>query len=425
LLNKLWRILSSHTLALWLLISMTLVALAAGSLPQSARLSPEQQTEWETEWEATASWLDTFGLSQIVGSDWFAALTIVLLINMTAGILLSFRRKLAFYRGELKPQYELQRSGPGPEPPPFLGEKPEGVGSQSRVQGIPGLFGLTLFHLGIAVVVLAGFWRGAMDFSDYVELSVGEVFSGQPSKFQLRQEPPEPFDAVLRLDRADIEVRDEKYMGEFRGHFSYQQVGGSTQQASVVSNHPLRLGDFAIYPKQSFGHSAQFERVLQDGSIRHLYIHFEVETNEWGKPWRGKKEQMIRFDNMPLYYSMSLSNAVPPVFDLKVNQGEKVIFEGSLQPGDLADLGAYKLRFRAMVPWMTFNIALDKGVTPIFIGFIITLLGFLLHLLFWPRRVEWTTTDNGWMVQAWVRRGDSAFDEKWNAWCHQQGLEVS
>ena len=403
---------------------MTLVALAAGSLPQSARLSPKQQAEWETEWEATASWLDTLGLTQIVGSDWFVALCIILLINMTAGILRTINRKLAFYQGELQPQYELQHSGAVPEIPSFLGRKPEGTGTQSRVQGIPGLFGLMLFHLGIAVIVLAGFWRGAMDFSDYVELSVGEVFSGQPGKFQLRQAPPEPFDAVLRLDRADIEVRDGKYMGEFRGHFSYQQAGGPVKQAAVVSNQPLRLGDFAIYPKQTFGHSARFERILKDGSVRHLYIHFEVENGEWGEPWRGEKEQMIRFDNTPLYYNMSLSNTVPPSFDLKVNQGEKLVFEGGLQPGDVADLGVYKLRFQGMVPWMTFNLALDKGVAPIFTGFIITLLGFLLHLLFWPRRVEWTITDDGWMVQAWVRRGDCAFDEKWTAWCRQQGLET-
>jgi len=423
LLNKLWRILSSHTLALWVLISMTLVALAAGSLPQSARLSPKQQAEWETEWEATASWLDTLGLSQIVGSDWFAALCIILLINLTAGILASFSRKLAFYRGDLPPNYELQHRGSMPDVPSFLGTPPKIVGKQSRMRGIPGLFGLTLFHLGIAVIVLACFWRGALDFSDFVELSVGEVFSGQPDKFQRRQPPPEPFDAVLRLDRADIEVRDGKYMGEYRGHFSYQQAGGPVKQATVVSNQPLRLGDFAIYPKQNFGHSARFERILKDGSVRHLYIHFEVESEEWGEPWRGEKEQMIRFDNTPLYYSMSLSNTVPPSFDLKVNQDEKLVFKGELQPGDVADLGVYKLRFQGMVPWMTFNLALDKGIAPIFAGFIITLLGFLLHLLFWPRRVEWTITDDGWQVRAWVRRGDGAFDAKWTAWCRQQGLE--
>ena len=403
---------------------MALVVLAAGSLPQSTRLSPQQRMEWETEWETTASWLDTLGLSQIVGSDWFTALCVLFLINMSAGILRSFSRKLAFYRGDLKPQYQLQRSGALPEVPSFLSRPPEGTGAQGRVRGTPGLFGLTLFHLGIAVIVLAAFWRGAMDFSDFVELSVGEVFSGQPSKFQLRQPPPESFDAVLRLDRADIEVRDGKYMGEYQGHFSYQQAGGPVKQATVVSNHPLRLGDFALYPKQAFGHSARFERIMQDGSVRRLYIHFKVESKEWGKPWTGQKEQMIRFENTPLYYTMTLSNTVPPVFGLKANQGDRLVFEGRLQPGDMADLGAYKLRFQGMVPWMSFNLALDKGVAPIFIGFITTLLGFLLHLLFWPRRVEWTVTDDGWVVQAWVRRGDSAFDEKWNAWCCQQELKT-
>ncbi len=423
MLKILWRILSSHTLALWVLGLMTLVVLAAGTLPQSARLSPEEQIGWETEWEATASWLDTLGLSQIVGSGWFTALCVVLVINMSAGILVSFRHKLAFYRGDLKPKYEIQGSGSLLGSPPFLGKKPDSTSTVSQVRGALGLFGLTLFHIGLAVIVLAGFWRGAMDFSDYIELSEGEVFSGQPHKFQRRQAPPELFDAILRLDRAEIEVRDGKYMGEFRGHFSYKQGDGPVKETTVVSNHPLRLGDFELYPKQSFGHSAWFERLMPDGSFSVLYVHFTVERKEWDKPWTGKKEQMIPFNDIPLYYSMALSNTIPPTFDLKVNQSDQVIFEGILRPGEVADLGSHKLLFRGMVPWMTFNLALDKGVAPIFTGFIITLLGFLLHLLVWPRRVEWVTTADGWSVRAWVRRGDIVFDDKWHAWCHQQGLE--
>ncbi len=426
MLKTVWRILSSHTLAVWMLGLMTLAVLAAGTLPQSARLSPEEQVGWDTEWETTASWLDTLGLSQIVGSGWFTGLCVVLLINMTAGTLAAFSRKWAIYRGHSKPGYELRGSGAAPAvPPPFFKKSTGGMGTVSQMRGAPGLFGLTIFHLGIAVVVLAAFWRGAMDFSDYLELSVGEVFSGQPGKFQRRQPPPEPFDAVIRLDRAEIEVRNGKYMGEFRGHFSYQIAGSPVRETTVVANHPLRLGDFELYLKENFGYSAWFERLRADGSSSLLYIHFNTERQAWGKPWSGEKEQLLRFDNIPLYYSMSLNNTQPPTFDLKVSRGGQTVFEGRLRPGDVADLGAYKLRFQGMVPWMTFNLTLDRGENSIFIGFIITLLGFLLHLLFWPRRMEWTITDDGWVVRAWVRRGDDTFEKKWNEWRHQLKQEAA
>ncbi len=418
-----WRILSSHTLALWILGLMSLAVLAAGTLPQSARLSPEEQMGWDTEWEMTASWLDTLGLSQIVGSAWFAWLCVALLINMTAGTLVSLGRKWAFYRGDLKPRYELRGRGVAPAVmPPFFMQRAASSGTISQLRGVLGLFGLPLFHLGIAVIVLAGSWRGATDFSDFVELSVGEVFSGQPSKFQRRQTPPEPFDAVIRLDRAEIEVREGKYMGEFQAHFSYQTAENSVRQATVVANHPLRLGNFELYLKQNFGHSAWFERLRPDGSSSLLYIHFNVEHDAWEKPWSGKKEQMLRFDGIPLYYSMMLSNTNPPTFGLKVSQGGQTIFEGNLRPGDIADLGVYKLQFQGMVPWMTFNLTLDRGLIPIFTGFAITLLGFLLHLLFWPRRMEWAVTDGEWILRVWVCRGDHIFDEKWKAWCAQQRL---
>lgn len=202
---------------------MALVVLATGTLPQSARLSPEEQVGWNTEWTTTASWLDTVGLSQIVGSGWFTALCIMLLINITAGILCSINRKLAFYRGDQKPKYELRGNNFLVEVPTFLGNKPGSAGKTVCMRGLPGLFGLILFHMGIAVIVLASLWRGTVDFSDYIELSQGEVFSGQPGKFQRHQPPPETFDFILRLDRAEIIVRDGKYLDEFRGHFSYRQ----------------------------------------------------------------------------------------------------------------------------------------------------------------------------------------------------------
>ncbi len=418
MLRTVWRILSSHTLALWILGLMTLAVLAAGTLPQSARLSPAEQAGWDTEWEMAASWLDTLGLSQIVGSGWFVGLCILLLVNMTAGILVSLGHKRAFLRGELKPGYEQRGVGAAPAvPPPLCAGRSAGKrGVVVRLQGVAGLFGLTLFHLGIAVIVLAAFWRGAMDFSDYLELSVGEVFAGQPGKFQRRQPPPEPFDAVIRLDRAEIEVREGKYMGEFQGHFSYQVAGGPVRKATVVANHPLRLGDFELYLKESFGYSAWFERLRPDGSSSLLYVHFNVERGAWDRPWSGEKEQLLRLDGIPLHYRMVLHNTEPPVFDLKVEQEGRLLFEGRLQPGDVADLGVYRLRFQGMVPWMTFNLTLDSGEAPLFVGFVITLLGFLLHLLLWPRRVEWTVTERGWTVRAWVRRGDDVFERAWDRW---------
>ncbi len=424
MLNKLWRILASHTLALWILAIMTLAVLAAGSLPQSARLSPEQQVGWQMQWERTASWLDTLGLSQIVGSWWFTALCIALLVNMTAGILTSLGRKLDFYKGRSRPSYELQGTGAVPEDlPPLLRRVPSETGSMARVCGVVGLFAPALFHLGLAVIVLAGFWRGAIDFTDFVELSVGEVFSAQPHKFQRRQAPPETFDAVLRLDGADITVRDGKYLGEFAGYFTYQYKGGPIEQAKVVSNHPLRLGDFEIHPKSEFGHSAWFERLTKDGRMSVMYIHFTVERQDWDKPWSGTKEQTLRIDGIPLDYTVTLHNTVPPIFDLKVVQDDRVLFDGRLRPGDVADLGVYKLRFMDMVPWMTFNIALDKGVWPVFTGFIITLVGFLLYLLIWPRRVELVATEQGWTARAWARRGDLAFEKRWADWSRQQDRE--
>ena len=421
-----WKFIASHTLAVWVLALITLAVLGAGTLPQSTRLSPDEQEGWQTEWETTSYWFDTLGISDIVGSWWFAALCVILIINMTAGTIDAFLRKWAFFKGSQKHSHEAQGSGLPPEGiTHFIGGSVTTAESTSRIRGTLGLLGLPLAHLGIALIVLASFWRAETGFNDYFELSVSEVFAGETSKLQRRQPLPSELDTLIQLDRVNIEVAEGDYIGELQGFFSFQHKDGLVEQEMVQSNQPLRLGNYELHTQNKFGHSAVFERILPNGSIRKLYINFTVERSEWGKPWSGQKEQAVRFDNAPLYYYMTQTNSEPPTFNLQVNKGRGVIFDGTLEPGDVADLGAYKLRYQGMVPWLGLNLALVKNVTPIFVGFVMTLLGFLLHLLIPSRRVELIIDDKGWHTRAWVASGDAAFEQKWNTWCRQRGAETA
>ncbi|MFC1685160.1 hypothetical protein ACFL0R_06800, partial [Pseudomonadota bacterium] len=55
----------------------------------------------------------------------------------------------------------------------------------------------------------------------------------------------------------------------------------------------------------------------------------------------------------------------------------------------------------------------------VFVGFILTLAGFLLHLLVPFRRVALVVTPEGWEGMAWTMRGDYRFDEQWRCWLAQ------
>ena len=423
MIKRLWRFISSHTLALWLLGFLVLTSIAAGSLPQSARLSPEQQQGWQTDWEATASWFDTLGLSHIVGSWWFQALCILMVVNMLAGILVAIGRKWAFCKGELRPSHELEGMGAfSGELPPGLKVTPANGATSSRVRGVLGLLGLPLFHVGIAIIVAGGFWSAQTDYSDFMELSVGEVFDGNPAKTQRKRPLPLPFDAKVRLDQLNIKVREGKYMELAQAQFSYQEGDGPIEQVVVESNHPLQVAGYELHVKNSFGYSAMFDRILADGTKRLLYVAFPVERVDWDDPsWSGEKKKPIRFDGVPLYYNMVLSAGTPPKFALKVNKGREVVFDGELYPGMSADLGPYKLVFKGVVPWMTFSLVYNWAPILIFAGFIVTLAGYLLHLVVYSRRVELSVNEDGWRARAWVNACDTRFERQWQAWCKQQG----
>ena len=418
MLRSLGRALASHDLALLLIGMMALVVVVGGTLPQVGRLASEDLLSFRNEWPLLAAWMNYLSLSAIFSSDWFLLLCLLLFINITAGTILSVIRRVALYQGRVRPTLQLHGKGPVPAmPPPLL----DGAAATRIARGRWGLLGLPLFHFGIAVVVAGGWWSSWAGYAAHLELSEGEVFSGKQNKLVVERAssaPPE-FTALLRLDRVLVEVVDGKYLRELQAYFSLQREDNSLEQAVVQSNQPLDLGDYRIFPDNTMGYSVLFERFRPDGHKTHLYINFPILRSEWGTPPPLTHRALVELGGYPLFYQMTLQVGDPPVLDLKVREGDKVIFDGIVQPGSVADLEAYRLVFKEVVPWLGFYLASDRPMYLVFAGFILALGGFLLHLVIGFRRVELVITADGWEVRAWVMRNDWRFRQQWDCWQRQ------
>ena len=412
------RLLASHDVALILIGLLAVASMLGGTLPQTARLSPQVQQGFQTDWSGISSWLEMLGLSNLFGSEWFAILYTALLINLVAGVAYSIARRYAWYRGRVPPRFQLQGKGhlPLQLPVPFGTLSPSG--RQSR--GMFGLWGTPLFHGGIAVIVLGGIWSASVGFGAHLELSVGETYRGQQKKLVMDRgdSMPAGLDAVLHLDGIDVEVSQQKRLQTLRARFSYRREGGAIERSTVRTNHPLKLGIYELSPDNTGGYSAVFDRIRLDGERRRMYLHFNVPLGDWNwnGSWKVARDILVELDGTPLFYQMVLEGREPQSLQLVVKQGVNTIFSGELHPGMEADLGAYRLRYVGAVPWLGFYLASDYPRYLVFAGFAITLAGFLLHLLLHPRRLEVVQEGERWAVRVWAMPGDWRLDERWKQW---------
>ena len=420
MLKSLWRQLASHNLALILIGLLSLAVAAGGTLPQTTRLSPDQLSAWFSEWPLISAIFDTTGLSNVFGTWWFLVLVFFLLLNMTAGISFSISYRLAQYSGTKQPRYELQGEGAVPDLRllKIRQRKKNGESSAYR-QGLLGLVGIPLFHLGIALIVMAALWSTWEGYGAHFELSEGESYAGQEERLKADRGwlHAVKFDALLRLDEIHIELKDRKYLIDLKAKFSVQERGGEIRYEVLETNHPIAISGYRLYPNNTVGYSAVFDRILQTGERRRLYVHFQAPLSSWEASYRLERSMLVELGEAPLYYRMTLQNDETVRLALAVTKAGEEIANGDLGPGDRIDLGDYKLEFRGVVPWLGLYLASDRPMWMFFCAIVITLMGYLFHLMVRFRRVEIAVTETGWQVKAWTMRGDDRFDCRWQQWC--------
>lgn len=400
--RRLWALFGSHTLGLWFMGLLALACLLGGTLPQVPRMSNAQQQNWSTDWSGLSVWLENLQLSDLFAAPWFLALAGLLLLSLLVGTAQCVRKRYRLWQGAGPVSREV--TGSGPLPPELDGSAATGC----HRHGSLFLLGVPLLHLGIAVLVAGGLWSAKSGFGAHLELTEGEVYEGAGNKLMRARGRalPDSFAARLRLDRTEVAIEAGRYLRTLQAQFSYQQdKHAAVERALVRANAPLQLGEFRLYPDNSFGYSALFDRYGADGKTHLMLVNFPIERAAWGKAWEAKREMSLNLGGTPLYYRMRLNNSQPPRLELTVQRGGEVRYSGQLYPGSKVELDGYHLVFRGTAPWMGFYLASDPAASLILGGGLLSLLGFALHLGGRFRRYVWVCEGESWRVRVWESSG--------------------
>lgn len=335
---RLWRLLGSHQLAATLSGVLALLAALGGTLPQTARLSPQERQGWQQEWSASSGWLDSLHLSDMFGAWWFWALCTVLLLNLLAGTL----------------QLTLR------------------LRTVSTLAG----WGLVLGHAGLLVIVAGAMLSARSGFGAHLELTEGEVWRGAADKLVVDRGRADGFDGVLRLDQVDAAVGQDSRLRELQLGLSWQEANGEQQQGVISANRPATVAGHRIYPDNTFGKSAVLERLLRDGSRRLLLVHFPLPRAQWGSPrWQVEHNRALNVGAEIRTFRLRLEGE-PVRLHMTVSRGAETLHEGWLQPGDSVTVGGERMTLRQVSPWAGLYLAADRGAPWVFAGMLLAVTGF-------------------------------------------------
>lgn len=396
-----------------MLALLALATVAGGTLPQLGRLSMTELNAWQTSWPLLAQALQWLGLSGVYASWWFAALCLLLVVNMAAAMLAHGLRVLVWLRGEARPSHRMTGEG---EAPSTLVRQIDA--QQGSLLHHAGLLGVPLLHLGAIVLIVGAALNAAGRFAAHLELSEGEVFAGQPDKLIVESEGDRSNHAPdfrLRLDRLRLAISDGMHLSELQAMLTVRD-NGAIYHAEVQVNHPHAVGPYSVYLDKTLGQTAVFDRLLPDGRKFRLLINFPVAIAAWESATPLQRGEMVELDGVPIFYRMALTPGQRPEFQLETQQRGKITFNGRLAPGQMADLGAYRLVFLGTAPWAGLYLSADPYLGLVFAGMAMVLGGVLLHLLFRPRRLSLEQGEDGWVLQAWVTRDDWRFERQWREW---------
>lgn len=408
-----FRILASARLGLGLLALLALAAAAGGTLPQLGRLSPAELNDWQTSWPLLAQTLQWLGLSGVYASWWFAALYLLLVVNVAAAMAVHGLHTLAWLRGVSGPSHRMAGEG---EVPVAITRQADALAG-SRLHWL-GLLGVPLLHLGVIVLVVGATLNASGRFAAHLELSEGEIFAGQPDKLIVESEGRrgnKALDFRLRLDRLHVAIGEGKQLAELQAMLTLRDNGVIYRSALEV-NHPITIGSYALYLDKTLGQTAVFDRLPPDGRKYRLLINFPVSPSAWGTVTPLQRSEMIELDGVPIFYRMTLTPGNNPEFRLEAQQRGKIIYNGRLEPGHTAELGGYRLVFLGTVPWAGLYLSSDPSLGLVFSGMAMALSGTLLRLLCRPRRLRLRRDGEVWLLEAWAMRDDWRFERQWREW---------
>ena len=451
-LARVWKGLSSVSLALFLFLVLGASSIIGTLFPQGADLALLQRQYGE----GMFAFLHFFGFFDLFHSWWFIAILCLLAINL---LVCSFQRLPSLLKIISLPPVKIEEgqektlalrssfswSGGDPRTPVEevfrrRGYRLRWEGGESPVHALASKgrwtrLGPYIVHLSILLVLLGATIGALFGFRGYVNIPEGETIDS----FQLQDGKDwRKLGFSLRCDDFEATYYEGAHRPkEFKSEITVIEGGKEVLKKALVVNDPLSYKGIYFY-QSSFGQTGRVKSImlsLEDPS-RKEPLHFEVPT---GEPFQLEGTdysiRMLRFfpdfalDERFSAFSRS-EEFNNPAAEIEIGKGGRPFFRtwafakfgdfhGSREGGNLR----FRLLDYKASEYTGLQVSYDPGIGWVWAGFGLMVLGLGIALFMAERRI-WVKVSMGedkWNLQlaGHSRRAQEAFDREFRAICRE------
>lgn len=406
--NKIIKYLSSLRFTILLICLLGLMFIIGLWVPQQ-RLLKTIYLEWQRNSPALVAFLDALGLTTIYTSP----ITILLWLLFFLNLSLVLWQRLPLVRNRITlsetkiadPEtaggYSFRKSYPLPGDLAgdtviamlrkcrytVLGDATGFYGVKNRLAPIA----FMLFHLSFFLILLGGLISIYTEFIGYVDLSEGESFHGELSRYNKSPQPKMPEIGSPPSASFTIKSIVPRVVHNTPTGISVMLVDGKEHIHEVGINTPYTT-EHSSFVFKHLGMAPLF--VITDGSgseVAGAYVKLDV------LQMRPDRFTLGGFMFTATFYpdyvtdngkrasrSMEFNN---PVFFISVEQNGKKIAEGLVPKNGALDFAGLRLEMREMPFWVRFYVVKQRGLSILYAGFAIATIGVIWRLLFYRREI--------------------------------------
>lgn len=383
-------------------IGLALAAISIGALVPQAFITPASDlAAWRTEHPLLAVWAARFGLHHVFTTPAFAVVLFMSCVSLglsTAEQCRSaWRRTFASVR-----DVNTGQAFASPLSIEELARRLQRIGYfRVHCGGMPrfvrhpwGYWGNALLHLGILVSLLASLCITLTQQQGITHLVEGET-QHPGSKWLLsdRGVLGREFSLpdAIRLERVYAQFWPAHGLKALASTVSFPASSNSMESRTVATNSALLHHGLRIYQGTEFGHAFHVEVTYPSGKndILELLIKHPLSPDRPGYgefPAALGSNYTLRTKYFVDDEKKSLSREAP-LLVIRVDEGGRELGQLPLKVGERGAVGAFRFRLVSVSKWTRLIFVKLIGISGVFFGFFIVVLGGILHYFAAPREI--------------------------------------
>ncbi len=389
-----------------LMILLIPVIMAGNLLPQTGRVSPAAIQEWQQAHPLVGKAVLVGGFHHVYTSWWFLCIFSCLFLNMAlvtwdlARTTLVKARGLHRYSHEAVSYFTLDETA-------FSRERLDRFEAVLRGRGYVlkqgtdeiygrkgwlGIWGGTILHLGLVVLLVGALISGLSRFNGYMELGAGQEVPENDQAYAQKNKgiffPGHLQDVTLRLDGTE-EHRNGKMNIVTSAVAVMDHKSGEEVHKTLTMNDPLYFHGLKMYQSDFVGPAALFV-VTSPGAPESVAGYVNLQS-------RNGSNAIFSLPGTPFQAKIDY-HAADRSLEMEVHDRNEVVYKGPIAIGQTLKADDFLIRLEAVNKWTGLLVVYDRAVPVIFTGFILAILGIAVMGLFdpreiWARRVSRDGTD--------------------------------